>query len=362
MQTLDERVWRPESNFGKCYRPMIEQISDEQLRPIVAAMAGRAVKDFSWHVDRGQEGKKGFYGYKLIPLFHWETASGETGSCRCCLKQVSPPESIHYTYLREFGLPLCRLYGSIPLAEDEEIVFLEYLERVGHEGLDSDGREWLLQVKARLNAVPVRPAYREQLDALADRARRGREGQASPSLAQYLDRLFTLAGAGILGPDFARLARTHGATIPEVISFALDIHRQVEAMPMALSNKEIDVGYLPGTNERRCLDWHSTHLAPRYLDLRQSIGCPPSVSDGWGDAWEPQEQYARVYAEAFNELSEEKIGAEEVMRGAHLLWVDHALDPDWSNWFLDRAVSGEEGIRDNLLAVMTWVLAEVGRG
>jgi hypothetical protein len=353
MTSLDESNWKPQDHFGQQHRPPLEELDDCQLRPVVEAMAGGPVARFSWQIDLPQQGKKGFYGYKLIPLFSYTTPTGEPGSCRCCLKQISPIESIHYAYLSSYGIPLCTVYGYIPLARNTEIIFLEYLDRIGKEFLDGKAREWFLQVKAQINAVPVDDGYRQQLIALANE--RPRQEQAVDRAAYY-DRLFSLAESGRLGADFFDLCGERQATIPRLLHLADDVEARVREMPLALCNAELDVGHRPGSDVRRCFDLHSTCLSPRFADLRHIIGLPDRVHDGWGDAWLPRERWARIYVEAFNKDSCASITIEDVLRESRVLWLQHALHPGWSHWWLDRALAGEDGARDDLFSVLSYLM------
>jgi len=332
---------------------MLEELGEHQLRPIVESMAGEPVEEFSWQLDMRQLGAKGFYGYKLVPLFSYATSTGKAGGCRCCLKQVSPPESLHYAYLHRHGIPLCQVYGAIPLADDTEIIALEYLDRIGTRSFDDDGREWLLRVKAQINAVPIDARYREQLDEL-EKAREKKE--RPPSRQSYYDRLFDLAESGELGQEFQALCRGRRGAIQSLLDLAGEVEPQVAEIPLALCDQELDAGYRPGTDERRCFDLHGTRLLPRFADLRQIVGLPDGVRDGWGDAWHPRERWVSAYVDAYNSISEPPIREEDVVNGARILWMQHALDPGWSNWFVDRALSGEDGIRDCLLSVMAYLL------
>ena len=190
------------------------------------------------------------------------------------------------------------------MTDDTEIIALEYLDRIGSESFDNEGREWLLQVKAQINAAPIDAVYLKQLEKLAKA--REQAGQ-SPSRRSYYDRLFGLAESSALGHEFRELCRGRRDAIQSLLNLAEEVESRIEEIPLALCDQELDVGYRPGTNERRCFDLHSTRLLPRYADLRQIVGLPDGVRDGWGDAWRPRERWVRAYVEAFNAISESPI-------------------------------------------------------
>jgi hypothetical protein len=242
------------------------------------------------------------------------------------------------------------------LADDAEVIAIEYLDRIGHESLDDQGREWFLQVKAQINAVSIDDEYLKQLDRLAQVRK---TGEGSPSRRAYLARLFEAAASGALGRRFQDLCRGGRDAIEPLLQLADEIDARVSEMPLVLCNPELDVGYRPGTDRRVCFDLHSTRLLPMYSDVRQIVGLPKGVQDGWGDAWYPRARWARAYVEAFNAVSPFQIHEDQVVDGARLLWMQHALAPGWSSWFLDRALGGEHGIRDCLLSVMTYLLEVV---
>lgn len=355
---MDESIWKPDSDFGQLHRPMIEDLTSEQLKPIVEQMAGSTVTAFDWAIDRPQEGKKGFYGYKLIPTFTWTRTDGSIGNQRCCLKQVKPLESIHYRYLERFQLPMCHMFGEIPLADGEEIVVLEYLEPIGHESLDESGQEWFLGVKATLNAVPVDDDYHAALDQIA--AARAQEKKDGLSQGQFLERLFSLSQEGRLGADLASLCKNRNLADTQSFDRLADsIEDRMASLPLVLTNVELDVGIHPDTGERRCFDVHSTCLQPQFQDLRQALGRPDEVDDGWGPGWPDRQHWALTYTNAFNASATEQISVEDVLAGARIHWIHHALDPNWKNWFINRVLSGEEGCALNIYSVMRWLFDHI---
>jgi hypothetical protein len=242
--------------------------------------------------------------------------------------------------------------------DGEEIVVLDYLNPIGHESLDQAGKEWFLGVKAALNATPISDDYLSDLNHLASQ----KEQQQPSKLSQedFMRRLFSLADEGRLIPELTSLlAGRQIADSERLEALRLETLSRARKLRSVLTNIELDVGIHPETGERKCFDVHSTCLEPQFKDLRQALGKPQGVNDGWGEGWSDPESWATIYATAYNQASSDHLTPDDVLAGARDHWLLHALEPDWKNWFVDRGLAGEEGAAQNIVSIMQWLFDHI---
>lgn len=312
-------------------------LKKSKIRPIVEAVAGGIVDDYTITVEPKLQGKRGCNALTMILTFNYSMPDEHVGKETVFVKRFLRPgqsEVENYTYLQKFQFPVPRLYGVLYGNEGEEIVFLECLEHICNyvdEGCSLEEKQQLLSLHARLNALPFKDDHIKSVQRWWDNLVNG-------MVEQNLYKLWNYAEKGLLGLDVQKLFNDSRASLPLFISQLRTLYERVEEMPRALNNIDLEYGRRMDTGEVLVFDWHSLGVGPRYFSVWHILGTPEGVLNKYG-RFHPRATYAAYYASELANWSGAPVTVEKVMEETYILW--QAVQLFHSGWLVDRCLDGE---------------------
>jgi hypothetical protein len=325
-------------------------LAESQVRPVVEAVAGEPVTDFSVESRSLNEGHSG--SDKQLCTFRYTTREGRQGAetlfvKRCVWKGRS--EAVHYVYLASVGVPTPRLYGAVTNSDGEEIIFLERLSAIGFY-LESP-MDWrrMLSLMARFNACRVAEEYAlhlhsyEQVGAIdgglwiTGLAAKPRDAEIEASLRDC-------------GVDDGGL--------PTLQSAAHSLFAEVAAQPRGLLHQDFfsdNLGWRGA--EMVVFDIHKNALGPRFADAAPYLGTPDwsnlaafldAPDDGAGSR---REALTRHYLEEYARFGGEAVPVKTFQEEARaLFWAHKVTNLGWL-----REHNKKARIREVLDVLRTWV-------
>jgi hypothetical protein len=294
------------------------------LLPVVEAVAGEPVADFSMEARSLKEGHSG--GDKLFCTFRYTTRAGRAGEAtlfvkRCVWKGRS--EALHYRYLASHAVPTPRVYGTLADPDSTEVVFLERLSRIGFQ--EDSFAEWrsLLTLMARFNACPVTEEYSAHLHSYEQ--------------VGAIDGRWWITGVHADPEDEEIAASLREGGVTEVESPALlragrSLFAAVDAQPRGLLHQDFlhdNVGWRD--DEMVVFDIHKNARGPRFADVAPYLGSPDwsdrvafldSAADDGGSR---REALTRHYLEEYSRFGGDMLPVETFLEEARALFWAHKV-------------------------------------
>ncbi|MBT7186392.1 hypothetical protein HN911_03565 [Candidatus Bathyarchaeota archaeon] len=284
-------------------------------------------------------GPPGMAGDKVICRVTVHSQSEVVGEVECYIKRMKQGlrEANVYHALLQRKLPVPELYGYYLDQQDREVLFLEYLPRIGISYDSEDEISAWISLLARFNATPERVVDQIGLDD-----RKWGEWLIDDRVEEFSG-LLACAARSEIGEKLEEFCRTKEKEIHSLKSFARTIHRSISDMPKALINEELnpawrDDGTLVG------IDMHLTAWAPRCVNLMTLLG-EPQLTPISGRGLPDRDRWAAVYTTALSEAGGPDLQSRQVIREAHLLWVAFAFQLTWG---LQVAIDGNINWSDDL--------------
>ena len=326
--TMDQNSSANSSLFGLSsaqFKPIVEQlVSEEKLR------------QFSVEGERSLQGFQGYCADKKVVIVSCITETGRQERRPLFLKRLFPfvpAEAHHYHYLETSGVPVAHLYGVLNGSQGEEILFLEYLERIGiAHHVPEELWQWL-RVLVELNTVVLDENYVKKLV----HHQHEQWLQDGEFLGQLLDQLEGHALRGDVGDAIQALYQNHSVKQQALLQLAYRLGEVVRTLPQGLIHGDFveqNVGWRMQTQELLIFDLHKVAQGPRFWDI---AGVLKSLLKP--DAALSYQEAAHYYLERWQQRTGQALALETFLAEVEALWQITLLQS--LPWHLERALDGE---------------------
>jgi hypothetical protein len=299
-------------------------------------------------------GPPGMAGDKVICKVTVHPQSGVVADIECCIKRMKHGlrEANVYHALLQRKFPVAELYGYYLDQQDREVLFLEYLPRIGISYDSEDEISAWISLLAGFNATPEKVVDQIGLD---DR----KWGQwLIDDRVEEFGALLACAARSELGEELEEFCRSKEKEIRSLKSFARTIHRSISDMPKALINEELYPAWR-GDGTLVGIDMHLTAWAPRCVNLMNHLG-EPQLTTNSGQCLPDRERWAAVYSTALSEAGGPDLQPRQVVREAHLLWVAFAFQLTWGlQVAIDGNINWPDDLEHNKQRMRGWMLAQL---
>lgn len=326
--TMDQNISANASLFG---------FSLAQIKPIVEQFVPEEkLRQFSVEGERSLQGFQGYCAEKKVVIVSYLTEVGRQERRVLFIKRLFPfvpAEAHHYHYLEASRAPVAHLYGVLEGSQGEDILFLEYLERIGiSRHIPEELRQWL-HILADLNTVVIDEHYAKKLV----HQQHEQWLQDGKFLDQLFDQLEEHALLGDLGGAIQALYRSHAVKRQALLQLAYRLGELVQTMPQGLIHgdfAEQNVGWRMQTQELLIFDLHKVAQGPRFWDI---AGVLKSLSEP--DAALSYQEAAQLYLDRWQERAGQTLAPETFLAEVEELWQITLLQS--LPWHLERALDGQ---------------------
>lgn len=246
--------------------PDLFQLTADQFRSVLEAVTGEPVAHFRISPEAAPTAVN-----KTPVTVSFSTRAGTSGECRLFVKRCvwkGRPESVHYRFLAERGVPTPTLYAALTDDKGEEIIFLEQLASTGFR--EDNEEEWrsMLSLSARLNACALSLEYEPHLHpyemiGTIDGALWIMGLHAEPTR----DEIDAELNAGGIGPE----------NLPRIRQSVQNAMARIAAQPRGLLHQDFLPDNLGRRGEREemvVFDLHKNACGPRFADVAPYLALP----------------------------------------------------------------------------------------
>lgn len=338
-------------------------LSKARLWPIVERAVGEPVCDFAVSLESEVEGEHyGFNADKLVPTFHYTTASRREGRVTVFAKlaheAVDVSESEHYAAMAALGAPVPHCYGALPLsdADRREVIFLEHVRPVPDYRpydrfvLDEPRFRQFIALTAHLDALVPAPDYASRLPRSSPH---DVYGGTVGACRERFQALWQDAEVGRLGDDLLALCSTNPVQrLDPLLERVVTLEFPPSDRIWHDCYEPCHTGWRRGTGEMLVLDLAPMSLGPRFANIGPWLGQPDEIQR----RCRPAVELAEVYLASWSARGGEPVSLEQFEREARALWLCEAV------WQMDlwrqNVLAGERAYAGQLLNLVRWLARE----